>query len=151
MHLQDAQPATTNVLWLQHFIDVYQRLGTDNLHLLREIYHPQVKFADPMHELSGFSELQRYFEGLYTNLSSCDFKVTHTIVEGNQAAIYWLMTYTHNKLNGGKPVSVEGHSHLRERDGKVAYHRDYVDLGAMIYEQIPMVGKLIHLIKRRAG
>ena len=45
----------------------------------------------------------------------------------------WTMFLNHPKLRG-ETVRVEGASYLRTRNGKVYYHRDYFDLGAMLYE-----------------
>jgi hypothetical protein len=43
---------------------------------------------------------------------------------------------------------LEGISHLRFGE-KIDYHRDYFDLGQMVYEQIPLVGRIIKTIKKR--
>jgi hypothetical protein len=36
------------------------------------------------------------------------------------------------------------------QDNKVIYHRDYLDLGSMLYEQLPFIGKLISWLKVKA-
>ena len=135
--------------WLQVFIDNYQKLSIDNLHLLENIYHLDVEFQDPAHKLSGFDTLSAYFNELYTNLKDCDFVITNVLVDGDEAAIYWHMQYVHPKLNKGRPVNVEGHSFIQGKDNKVILHRDYVDFGAMLYEHIPLVGSAVRLIKSR--
>ncbi len=61
------------------------------------------------------------------------------------------MTYQHNKLNKGEVVTVSGSSHLQGKEDKVIFHRDYLDLGAMLYEQIPLFGKLTKWIKVKAA
>mgnify|MGYP000291857746 FL=1 len=136
-------------LWLSNFVSVYQRLETNNLRLLDTIYHREVTFIDPLNHLEGFDELYRYFEGLYQNLQSCEFIIENTIFHGNEAAIYWTMTYQHNKLNQGKSVTVAGSSYIKGEGDKVILHRDYLDLGAMIYEQLPLFGKLTKWVKAR--
>ncbi|MCZ4336632.1 nuclear transport factor 2 family protein [Shewanella colwelliana] len=138
-------------LWLQNFISVYSELGTENLSSLEHIYHPKVEFLDPIHRVEGFEHLLAYFRQLYTQVSSCDFKIEEVIVADSQAAIYWTMTYRHKQLNGGEAITVEGHSRLKARDNKVIYHRDYIDIGAMLYEHIPLIGGVIKMIKRRAA
>jgi hypothetical protein len=143
--------STTAPNWLRGFVDIYQQLSTDNLNLLEQVYHQDVTFIDPMHEIQGFNELSEYFKALYTNLSACEFVIEQVIEQPFQAAIYWQMTYCHKKLNGGKPIQVQGHSHIKGHDGKVIYHRDYIDLGAMLYEHLPVLGKVTQWIKKRAG
>ena len=137
--------------WLNEFTSVYQKLNTDNLVLLNSIYHQEITFIDPIHEIKGLDELQQYFQGLYQNLESCQFIISEVISQPNQAAIYWKMTYQHPKLNKGNEVSVFGSSHLKAKEGKVIYHRDFLDLGSMLYEQLPVLGKVIRLIKSKAA
>jgi hypothetical protein len=141
---------TPHAPWLVKFIDIYQRLSTDNLHLLAELYHQDITFIDPMHKLNGFAQLAHYFDGLYQQLSYCEFTIEQVIAEENEAAIYWNMSYQHPRLNGGKIVNVQGSSHLKGCDDKVIFHRDYIDLGAMLYEQVPLLGRIIRFLKRRA-
>ena len=137
--------------WLNTFMEVYQNLSANNLILLESIYDQQVTFIDPIHEINGLENLHQYFENLYQNLSCCDFKISNVIAQPNQASIYWEMTYQHPKLNKGKVVSVFGTSHLCAKKGKVIYHRDYLDLGAMLYEQLPLFGRIVSWIKNKAA
>lgn len=137
--------------WLTNFVSVYQTLSTTNLDLLASIYHPNVTFIDPMHQVEGYEELYQYFKSLYENLSCCEFVIDNVIAQENEAAIYWTMTYQHSKLNKGEVVTVLGTSHIKGEQNKVIYHRDYLDLGAMLYEQLPFFGKLIKWIKTKAA
>ena len=63
----------------------------------------------------------------------------------------WTMTLEHPKLQKGKTICVNGVSHLKFRDGQVIYHRDYFDLGEMLYENLPLLGSVIKAIKQRLG
>ena len=137
--------------WLINFIEIYQSLGVDNLDLLHQVYHQDIFFQDPLHEIQGFSELSKYFRALYTHLTQCDFIITEVLCSQEAAAIYWRMDFTHKKLNHGKQVSIEGHSKIKGREDLVYYHRDFVDLGAMLYEHIPFLGVVIKSIKKRAA
>ena len=137
--------------WLIRFLATYEQLGTDNLHLLEEVYHSAVEFQDPIHVVNGLNDLQSYFHNLYTNLTECHFEITEVIHNDTDAAIYWDMNYRHPKLNNGKTIRVEGHSRLKGYADKVHYHRDYLDVGAMLYEQIPILGWFIKQVKRRAS
>jgi hypothetical protein len=143
--------STPMPLWLSNFVKVYQTLSTDNLELLATIYHREVTFIDPIHELKGFDNLFQYFQDLYENLVSCEFVISNVIAQEDQAAIYWTMSYQHPKLNKGNVINVTGSSHIKGHEDKVIYHRDYLDLGSMLYEQLPVLGKLIKLIKNKAA
>jgi limonene-1,2-epoxide hydrolase len=141
---------TTSMSWLDNFVDVYQKLSINNLELLDTVYHPQVVFEDPLHKLQGIKALHHYFSGMYQNLTFCNFLIQNILKEGECAGVYWEMTYQHPKLNKGQTVTVLGHSHLKMQDNKIIYHRDYLDLGVMLYEQLPLIGKLIRWVKLRA-
>lgn len=138
-------------LWLSNFVKIYQTLSTNNLELLETIYHNEVTFIDPIHELKGFDNLFQYFQDLYENLISCEFVISNIIAQEDQAAIYWTMSYQHPKLNKGNVINVTGSSYIKGHEDKVIYHRDYLDLGSMLYEQLPVLGKLIKLIKNKAA
>jgi len=135
--------------WLTQFVSVYQQLNRDTLDQLAAIYHPQVRFVDPFHQIDGLQSLHDYFENLYQNLSFCQFQIEHSFVDQDEVALYWQMRYAHRKLNHGNTVTVDGHSRLKAEQGLVIYHRDYLDAGAMLYEQIPLLGSAIRLLKRR--
>jgi len=137
--------------WLSNFVIIYQTLTTNNLDLLATIYHHDITFIDPIHRVKGFDDLYKYFNGLYQNLRTCEFIIEKVIFDGKEAAIYWTMTYQHNRLNKGGLVSVSGSSHIQGKEGKVIYHRDYLDVGAMLYEQLPLFGKLTKWIKAKAA
>ncbi|TWX69620.1 nuclear transport factor 2 family protein [Colwellia demingiae] len=138
-------------LWLNNFVTVYQKLTKDNLKLLATIYHEKVTFIDPLHTVEGFENLYQYFQNLYQNLSACEFIIEDVIWQDSQASLFWTMTYQHPKLNKGQTVTVVGTSHIKGEDDKVIYHRDYLDLGAMLYEQLPILGKLTKWIKTNAA
>ena len=140
-----------HALWLQNFISVYRELGVNNLTSLDQIYHPDIEFRDPLHQVNGLDELLEYFDSLYTHLEHCDFSIDKVFSSDNQAALYWTMSFCHPKLNQGSEIVVEGHSYLVEQDNKVIKHRDYLDVGAMLYEHIPLLGSVVKTVKRRAA
>lgn len=140
-----------DALWLKKFSQTYSNLAVNNLDTLKDIYHPEVNFIDPMHSVVGLDALLDYFEKSYQNINSCHFVINKMNRSKNEAAIYWSMTFSHQKLNGTKPISIEGHSYLKEQDDLIIYHRDYFDVGAMVYENIPVIGSIIRMVKNRAA
>lgn len=137
-------------LWLQTFVDVYSRLGTDNLDELKPLYHPDITFIDPLHRTQGVDALLSSFMRSYSNIIYCQFVIDSVFESGEEAAVYWTMTFQHKQLNKREPINVVGHSHLKSEQGLVTYHRDYLDVGAMIYEHIPVLGIAVKGIKKRA-
>lgn len=135
--------------WLNSFVYTYEKLSPDNLELLSRVYHREVHFIDPIHELHGFVQLHNYFEDMYTNITYCQFLIKDVIYQGNSAAVYWEMTFVHSTLNRKKPIKINGHSHIKGQGNKVIFHQDYLDLGAMIYEHIPLLGRVVCWLKQK--
>ncbi|WP_434361504.1 nuclear transport factor 2 family protein [Parasalinivibrio latis] len=136
---------------LNAFIELYEHLHKDNLVGIKDVYDPDVVFQDPAHQIVGLPPLLKYFEALYENLDACTFTITDTIGDDKQAFVRWTMLLSHPKLDGGKPRTVHGCTQLRFNEGKVSYHRDFFDLGEMIYEAIPVLGSVVKRIKRGLG
>ncbi|WP_162046634.1 nuclear transport factor 2 family protein [Vibrio taketomensis] len=130
---------------------VYKQLNKANLHLLEGLYHPNVVFEDAAHRLEGWGELKHYFESLYSTVHSCTFDIQETQQQGDSGFITWVMALEHPKLQRGGTVYVNGVSHLKFSQGQVIYHRDYFDLGEMLYENLPILGSVIRTIKHRLG
>lgn len=130
------------------FCREYQRLSADNLDVLREIYAPNIHFQDPGHQLNGINALVSYFEHLFSNVTHCRFEIEQVMEQESEALVRWQMRFAHPKLNGGHTICVPGMSHLRFSE-QIDFHRDYFDLGAMLYEHIPIMGTLVKTLKRR--
>ncbi|MFD1008308.1 MULTISPECIES: nuclear transport factor 2 family protein [Oceanisphaera] len=130
------------------FCREYQRLSGDNLQVLRDIYAPHIQFQDPSHQLQGIEDLVSYFEGLFSQVKHCQFEIEQVMEQDGEAFIRWQMRFAHPKLNGGNEVCVPGVSHLRFSE-QIDTHQDYFDLGAMLYEHIPVLGALVKTLKRR--
>ncbi|MFY8274798.1 nuclear transport factor 2 family protein [Pseudoalteromonas sp. SSDWG2] len=136
---------------VEQFVEMYQRLDKNSLSLLDDIYHPSIHFIDPLHEVKGLDQLYSYFANMYANVTSCSFNITEHFELEDRAFLYWTMTYQHPRINGGKDVEVQGHSQLRFGDQKVIFHRDYFDVGELLYRRLPVINKLIKMIDKRAG
>jgi hypothetical protein len=59
------------------------------------------------------------------------------------------MFISHPRIRSGKIVRVEGSSFIKTHDGQVIYHREYYDLGSLVYENLPIFGSLTRFIKSR--
>ncbi len=129
----------------------YSELNKDNLNRLEEIYHSNVVFEDAAHRIESYHSLLTYFQNLYQNVDRCQFDIAEQYQSGNAGFLTWTMHLQHPNLAGGNQVNVKGISHLKFDEGKIIYHRDYFDLGEMLYENLPLLGSVIRMIKRRLG
>lgn len=135
---------------LERFLATYQKLDRDNLDLLAGIYTETVHFSDPAHRLTGLPALRSYFAELYAGVEKIRFIFDQQHRDGNQVFVQWRMRLRHPRLNRGAEIEVPGISCLHfAADGRVDNHRDYFDLGALLYEQLPLLGAVVRTVKRR--
>lgn len=129
-------------------IKVYETLNADSLDQLDMLYSQDVYFEDPAHAIQGLCALRAYFKKLITNVDHCQFRFHNTLYDNDRVFLNWTMTLKHPRLRGDEKIFVEGTSLLKVRGGSVYYHRDYFDLGSMLYEHLPVLGYLIKQIKK---
>lgn len=135
---------------MKEFIHTYTSLNRDNLAQLENIYSKEIHFIDPVHQITGLENLRQYFSALFQNIHTCSFNITHALQSENEGNIQWDMSFSHPKIKHGKEITLSGMSHIKfDEHGLVFYHRDYFDMGAMIYEHLPIFSVFIKMIKRR--
>lgn len=137
---------------MKEFLEIYQKLNAENLDLLGRIYTPEIHFIDPAHEIRGLPQLEVYFKALYANITQIHFDFLPPFSNETEGYVQWQMTFSHPRLNGGESITVPGTSFVKfDIDGKVFFHRDYFDLGAMVYQHVPVLGSLVSYINERLG
>ena len=137
---------------MEQFLKVYQDLKLENIESIEEIYSQDIHFIDPAHEIEGLAALRDYFENLYKNIDHIHFDFLHPARIENEGYVQWTMTFSHPRIKGGQNISVPGTSFLKfSSDNKVYFHRDYFDLGSMLYQHLPLLGAVVKSINRRLG
>jgi limonene-1,2-epoxide hydrolase len=149
--LKAAQNLTSADYLAQRVKEAYLSIGSENVADLESLYTPDIHFEDPSHAVQGKRSLMRYLHKQFSNLSKCSFKFHSSIASETDIFLTWTMFLNHPKLRGGDTIRVEGSSYLRTRNGKIYYHRDYFDMGAMLYEHLPLLGRIIQRLKHRLG
>ena len=155
--LPDTKHATEII---KRFKALYQTLGAVEAEsvrdqpLLEQVYSENIEFRDPLHSIHGLPSLRSYMDNMYGNVISCEFVflaewINETAADGKgSACIKWDMIFSHRKLAGGKKIIVRGVSHIRFGE-RIDYHEDVFDVGSMLYEHIPLMGKIILWLKGR--
>jgi len=133
---------------LKTFCEFYRSLELQSLENIAALYAHDIELQDPVHRIKGLDALTAYFTALLANTEYCRFSIEHVVEQESEAFVSWQMAFVHRKLGSGKEVSVSGVTHLRFHE-RVFYHRDYFDLGEMVYEQLPLLGTAIRAIKNR--
>lgn len=149
--LKTATEQTSAEFLAESVVQAYQSLSTGDLSLIEPLYADDIYFEDPSHGVQGKASLMGYFGNMFKNMDKCSFKFHRTLTTDTEVFLTWTMIMNHKKLAGGQTIRVEGSSFLKTRNGKIYYHRDYFDLGALVYENLPLIGRIIKRIRVRLG
>jgi ketosteroid isomerase-like protein len=134
---------------IRKFESFYTDLASMKIEQLANVYSQDVVFIDPIAAHEGIAAVENYFSKLLHNAKYCTFTI-HEIQETttDNHVVTWQMVFTSSRMNKGKPIAVDGITILKIADDRVVYHRDYYDLGQMVYENIPFIGRIIKKIKK---
>lgn len=133
---QDARHILTQVS------DLFQRLSPSTPSLVDELgalYDEEVVFRDPLQRLEGreaFVEMNRRF---VRHSRVLKIALHQSVASGNDLFLTWTMDYARKR---GPTVSLEGVTHLRLKNSRIAYHRDYWDLLSTVLAIIPGLGRV---------
>jgi hypothetical protein len=133
---------------IDRFQGLYRELSADNLDLLDGVYSEDIAFTDPIHKVEGLASLKDYFRRMYENVAEIDFRFSDVCVADDRASLAWTMTLRHQRFRPREVLELPGASFIHFAD-RVHYHRDYFDLGAMIYERVPVLGTMVCAVKSR--
>jgi len=148
MEPQQTNQSPSPVFDTARFRQIYKNFNTDTLRDLSTIYSPGVIFKDPVHQINGLAELSNYFAGLCDPEMQCEFEITNEIATSNQAFFQWKMRYRHPRLKAGQPLILDGGT-LIKFNTQIVYHEDFYDMGAMIYQHVPLLGWAVKKINAR--
>ena len=134
---------------ISQFKAFYLDLQQSNIVDMQHIYANDIVFKDPIHQVRGIDHVMSYMQSSINNTTQCRFEFLDEIISEHSAFIKWHMHYQHPKL-GNMPQTLLGMTHLLF-DDKITFHEDTYDLGAMVYEHIPVLGSATRYVKRKLG
>jgi hypothetical protein len=134
----------------ERIVKVFNELNKDTLNSLDGFYHPEIDFEDPLGKIKGREKMKAYYANMYKNVKSIRFEFSKVIKQDDDYIGFWKMYLAAPGLNGGSEFWVEGNSHIQfdPKSDLVTYHRDYFDMGAFIYEQLPVLKFIIQQVKK---
>lgn len=145
-----AQAVESQHLASESFKTLYGNFNEATLDRLPEIYSEDVYFQDPITRIRGVEQLRTHFASTMNGLIACEFIFDSEYGDASQMTYEWRMKYAHKKLNRGRMLVLYGVSIVKfGDDSKVNFHRDYYDMGEMIYENAPILGPIVRFLKKR--
>jgi ketosteroid isomerase-like protein len=112
----------------QRYVETFEALARDGeaaLPLLRELYHEQVQFEDPIQSVVGIEPFIDANRRLVRRAKSISLNIGTVAVQDGHLFAVWTMSF---EPRMGPVMAFEGASHATFRDGRIAYQRDYWDL-----------------------
>ena len=128
---------------------IFNELRHNNTEILNDFYTQDVEFVDPIGSLSGLNAMKNYYKNMYKEVESIRFDFTSFSNNGDRYHFSWDMHLKTPNLNSGEEFTVSGVSEIHFDGELVRYHRDYFDMGEFIYERLPVLGRIVRLIKER--
>ena len=134
-------------------IALYSQGGLYTVDQLSAVYSDDVTFTDPAHSITGLHRLCDYLNHQYGNVQYCEFVLQGEWLNDNNLFLQWDMHLRHPKLKSGNTIVVNGLSKLivsmhEKGAAKIVEHRDYFDLGQLLYENVPVIGVINRQLKK---
>ena len=130
----------------------FETLSPASLGRLAEFYTPDARFKDPFNEVQGIPAITRIFDHMFESLHAPRFVITDRVLDGAQCFLVWEFRFRFKRFDTTTEQVVRGGSHLRlAGDGRVSDHRDYWDAAEELYEKLPVLGRLMRWLRKRAN
>jgi ketosteroid isomerase-like protein len=140
---------------LQRMLDLPDRLAAalvairpdnpDALSGLDTLYAEDMRFRDPIQQLSSRAAFLAMNERLLARMRSLTWQIHHADGDDDRVMLEWTM---HCTAKLGVKLAVDGTTVARARDGLIIDHRDYWDLGEMFASSLPWGLRLLHAVRR---
>lgn len=146
----DHSKITSTEKALQALQLAYENLREDRIDQLLSLYAAEALFKDPFHEVVGRNAIKTILIKMYAQLDSPSFKILSVLEKEFEASILWEFHFRFKRW-GAKPQRFRGVSWIEwNEDFLIRSHIDYWDPAEGIYEQIPLLGSMMRLIKKNA-
>ena len=140
---------TTAAQVLDAYIVYYESLSPDRIGRLRDLAAENLHFRDPFNDIHGRHLVEEMLHDMFAKLKLVKFTMLEKYLNETSAALLWRFTAQMPRGRNTK-MEFEGMSRIAfGTDGKIISHLDYWDAASGVYENIPLLGACLRLLKRR--
>lgn len=134
---------------LRTYSDYFENLTIDSLANLDRLVSSDIYFKDPFHEIRGIAAFREVFEDMFLKTKNPTFTVTSAASGTDVAFMQWRFDCTPRSRLAGRSLTFEGASTIRWNErGLICDHRDYWDAATGIYENLPLVGAVMRIVRK---
>ena len=127
---------------------LWEEMTTAHIEKLPALVTPDVHFTDPFNDVRGIDALRRVLLKTLHDLPELNFVVTHRAWAGDLCLMRWDFDA---RTKGGSRFTIIGMTELTFAGEKIARHVDHWDAGKQFYEQLPLIGGVLRMIRRRVA
>ncbi len=115
------------------------------------VYAPEAYLNDTLVGIDGAARIQAYFSHTMQETRVLNVRFLDRAWNGIDCFVRWEMRVEHGSLAGGQPVLSYGVTQFRfDREGRVLLHKDFWDAGTGLYEQLPVLGRIVGRVRAMA-
>jgi len=112
------------------------------------VYAPEAYLNDTLVGIEGSRTIEAYFGHTIEGPRLLKVEFLERAPAGTDWYARWRMTVAADGLNSGQPVVTYGVTQFRfDAQGRVLIHKDFWDSGSGLYEQLPVLGRVIGRIR----
>jgi hypothetical protein len=116
------------------------------------VYAPEAYLNDTLVGITGARRIEAYFADTAGKSERLEVTFLDRAPIGIDWYVRWRMLVKAGGINDGEPVITYGVTQLRfDGDGRVLLHKDFWDSGTGLYEQLPVLGRLVRATIEPAG
>lgn len=125
----------------------FEALSPETLPALDQYVTKEVHFRGSFNDFIGLPRMERAFRHMFDLLDEMRFEVHDLACSDRAAYLRWTTIYRRKQ---GPEQCIEGMSEiLLADDGRVQVHIDHWGAAGQLYERLPVLGRLLRLVRRR--
>lgn len=124
----------------------FEQLSPESLTKIESIYAKHARFVDPFNDLHGIESVRKVYAHMFESLDNPRFLVTRIASTGPLGYMTWTFSFSCR----GRAQSIEGCTQFElDAEGLITLHLDYWDAAKQVYEQIPVLGSVLRMLRRK--
>ena len=114
------------------------------------LYASELHFSDTLMMTRDRDRVVEHFQGLVDAGTAVQVEILQTLVSEADVYLIWSMQAEFTPVRRSVVSETIGVTHLRFNEaGRVVLHQDFWDTGLGLYQQIPVLGRVVKSINRR--
>lgn len=140
----------TTAEWARAYARYFDELSEASKSELRRLAHPDIHFVDPFNDVRGIDRVCAVFDHMFETSDAPRFVTQPPLIAGEIAFIKWRFTCRIKSRFMTKPLTIDGITEVHfDEVGRVTEHLDYWDAARQLYEELPLLGGLLRMIRQR--